>query len=160
MVTAFTLAFDQKAITDVLWAPADVVVRAFVNTLSGEDRAHMEKALALGAVREDGTLDYDHHKLRREIDPFPDPERGTDPMGTVAALSKQAAELVGDLSAARSGDWGKRCKALVDIVSGRGSSGLVYDSVMKVIVQLADPADLFSLTKEQLLGFYPSEDLH
>lgn len=142
VVTAFTLAFDQKAITDVLWAPADVVVRAFVNTLSGEDRAHMEKALALGAVRQDGALDYDYHKLRREIDPFPDSERG-DPMQTVAALSKQAAELVGDLAAARSGDWGKRCKALVDIVSGRGGSGLVYDSVMKVIVQLADPADLY-----------------
>lgn len=143
VVTAFTLAFDQKALTEVLWAPADVVVRAFVNSLSGEDRGHMEKALAMGTIRSDGTMDYDYDKLRRQIDPFPDHDRGTDPMQTVAALSRQAAELVGDLAEARSGDWGRRCKALVDIVSGRGSSGLVYDSVVKVLVQLADPADLY-----------------
>ncbi|MBI5240502.1 MAG: hypothetical protein HY926_08520 [Elusimicrobia bacterium] len=146
VVTAFTLAFDQKALTEVLWAPADVVVRAFVNSLSGEEREHMEKALALGSVRPDGTVDYDYHKLRREIDPFPDQDRESgrkDPMQTISELARQAALLVRDLAEARSGDWGQRCRALVDVVSGKGRSGLVYDAVMKVLVQLAAPADLY-----------------
>jgi hypothetical protein len=49
-----------------------------------------------------------------------------------------------DVMKAREGDWEQRSKALLSIAAGKGKSGLGYDDLMKIFVQLIDPEDVFA----------------
>lgn len=142
-VSAFTLAFNQRAISDVLWAPADVVVKAFTSVLTEEQKTLMGFALAHGRIRADGTLEMDRKSLwEATVNSRYDDEKNTI-CDRIIRLASRAAGLVRDLFEARGKDWKRRSEALVDMIGGGGRSGLKYGEMIKVLVQFADPADLF-----------------
>lgn len=145
-LSAFSLVFNQNALQDILWAPAAVVFKAYGNAMSAEKRAQLEMALAHGSLSETGEFSLDRGRLRTELwrkgfDTHS--QQGRELIDDIARLARRAAGMVQDLIAARKEDWKGRVAALTDIIAGEGKSGLEYEEVMRVFVQLTDPANLF-----------------
>jgi len=103
----------------MIWSPADVVVRAFANSLSGADRTYLGTALANGTVGKDGRISYDDHQVRMVLEPWHH-------MGEPSAMARLE----------------KLARTAAKLVSGDGRSGLAYDDIMKVLVQLSNPANI------------------
>ena len=144
-MTAFSLVFNEKAILDILWAPAEVVIRAFANALGKEDADLLALAMTHGKMGTSG-LEVDRKALRKTLrslgyDPF-DRNR-QDVYQQIMSLVSKATDLVKDLVEARAGEWEARTKALAKIVAGEARTGLEYADVMKVLVQLTDTENIF-----------------
>lgn len=142
-ISAFTLAFNEQALSDILWSPAERIVQAFANVLPEKERKWLEIGLKHGRVLEDGTLVLDRKSLWNEVVNSVD-DRDDDPLvDRIAKLASRAAGMVKDLVECRVKDWRKSSDRLVDVLSGGGRSGLEYDDAMKVLVQLVHRSDLF-----------------
>lgn len=145
-LSAFSLVFNEKAILDVLWSPAAVVVKAYMNALEPEKKAQLELAMAHGSISEAGELSLDKRSLRTELwrkgfDVHS--QEGRDFVDDISRLARRAAGLVRDLVEARKEDWTGRVQALADLLDGEGDSGLEYEELMRVLVQLTDTGNLF-----------------
>lgn len=145
-VTAFTLVLNENALQDILWTPAETIIRAYANSLEDkEDGEILRWVLKNSTLMPDGEI---RHKrgVRRALErEFGSPHDSSSwgPMDTARRLSTQATKLVRDLVEARHGDWRQRTKALMRLISGKGRSDLAYEDMMKVLIQLVDPEDLF-----------------
>jgi hypothetical protein len=151
-MVSLTLAFDQKAVHDMLSASTEQVLRAFSASLDashgmvdGSDRPMVDWLIANGRYK-DGKIDYDWYAADKA---FPsDDNRGhggpaDDKMRTLSGLSSTAAGLIADLASARDEkDSNARAEKVAKIVGGRAESGLAYEDVMRVLVQLVDPLDV------------------
>jgi len=123
------------------------VVKAYANALKASERTLMQTLLAHSTIAEDGALRYDTYELVRALhlgaDAFSGEDGGRGVLETIRKLAETATALVLDLMDARRGNWEERTGALVRIISGLGRSRLRYAEAMKVLIQLADPAELF-----------------
>jgi hypothetical protein len=131
---SFTLVLNQKAVRDILAAPAETIVKAVAAVAEGSDQP-MLQWLAANAKYQDGTLVFSRHDAQQA---FP----GED-VRDVASLSSKAAKVLVDLAAARDAKSNvERSEALAKMVGGRGESGMAYEDIMKVLVQMVDPMDV------------------
>ncbi|MDE2141778.1 MAG: hypothetical protein KGJ84_05140 [Elusimicrobia bacterium] len=147
---SLTLAFNQKAVRDMLAASTDQVLRAFsaslgaahMGIIDGTDKPLMDWLIANGKYK-DGKISYDPRAADRAF-PSEEPGRGDeDKARSLSNLSEKAAGLLADLAAARGAkDNVARAAEIAKIVGGRGESGLAYEDVLRVLVQLVDPLDV------------------
>ncbi len=146
-LAAFSLIFNEQALRDMLWAPAVTIVKAVMNALSGENRGLAKLALEHTKIADDGTFEVDRPGMRKAlmkagVDIDDNKRGGRWVYNELVGLVKTAAMLVADLVEARAGAWEERMRSMVKIVSGKGESGLEYDHIMKVLIQLTDPANI------------------
>lgn len=147
-MSAFTVVFNQEAIQQMLWAPAEVVLKSFMNALDPEDQGLLKTVLAYARISAEGILELDRSALRRELErtgrgPWDDDPNDRGVYQMMVDLAQSAAGMVRDLVEARGGDWKERLGSISKLVSKGGHSGLKYDEAMKVLVQLVDPANLY-----------------
>ena len=138
---SFTLVFNQKAVSDIVSASADQILKAFALAADRYDRPMADWLLAHGTFR-GGKLEYDWRAARRA---FPDEEDGAGAGSSreLENLARQAAAVVADVWSARDAKIPTaRARRLAEIVGGKGRSGLAYEDILRVLVQLADPMDL------------------
>jgi len=148
---SLTLAFNQKAVRDMLSASTDQVLRAFsaslgaahMGIIDGTDKPLMDWLVANGKYK-DGKMAYDASAANRAFPSENNPGRGDeDKARSLSNLSEKAAGLLADLAAARGAkDNEARAEQIAKIVGGRGESGLAYEDVLRVLVQLVDPLDV------------------
>ncbi len=141
---SLTLVFNQRAVKDILAAPAEAVLKAFADSIGDREDRAMAQWLAAHATLKDGKLDYDSRAARAA---FPDPDaadRGNSSASSqLASLSRTAANLLADLAAARDAqDNEARAQALASLVGGKGKGELAYEDALRVLVQFVDPMDL------------------
>ena len=134
---AFTVALGEKAIADILSAPAEDVVRAFARAREGGiDGGALKAAVDKGSVRADGQVDYETPEESRQavrVNLYYAQK-------LVAALGearRKSAGPPGDAAGAR-----RQAEALRDLLHGSVGWGLSYEGLMEVLVQLTDPAHL------------------
>lgn len=143
-VSAFTVIFNQKAIEEILWAPAETVVKAFMQVLSLADQGLLKTALEFASIADDGGLNLDKKALNRKLWRMSlSDEARMELFQKIKRLARRAAGFVQDLVEARGGGWKERTESLVKIVSGKGNGGLKYDDAIKALVQLTERANLF-----------------
>lgn len=143
-MSAFTLAFNQKAVSDILSASPLVVLRAYANALSGLARRMMEWMVD-NATLAGGLLEYDDFRLMEAmgLDWHQDQGDANWARSQAADHAKTAMAVTRDLaSAAALAEPGQRAQAFRDLLAGNGESGLAYDELLRVLVQLVDPLDL------------------
>lgn len=143
-VSAFTLVFNRKAVADILAAPAAVVLKAYANALGSGYRELMRKTLPHAKLREDGRLEIDEREAGRALGIWsPHDEEGRETLSTLRALAREFTGIVRDLESARQAPTPEaRAEAFLKVLAGDGESGLEYEEIVKVLVQLADPADI------------------
>lgn len=143
-VSSLTLAFNQKAVADILASSVELVLKAYSNALSGLARSMMEWALAHGKV-EGGELDYDSFRLTDAMGMDWHNDRGdaNSARAEMSGHARTAMAVTRDLAkAAAKASADERAQAFRDLLAGKGESGLAYDEILRVVIQLVDPLDL------------------
>jgi len=143
---SFTLVFNEKAVKDVLAAPAQEVLKAFAASVGVDDRPLVEWLAAHGTVK-GGRVDYDWREARRafpsEGNDIARGGRSNERTRQLEQLSQRAAGLLADLAGARDAKTNEdRAQALAATIGGEGESGLAYEDALRVLVQFVDPMDL------------------
>ncbi|MBI4346500.1 MAG: hypothetical protein HY553_06575 [Elusimicrobia bacterium] len=147
-VTAFTVVFNAEAVTQLLTAPVETILRAVAAAVGGSDGHMLGFALDRSEVRADGTLAFDRKKMRKALreaglDGSPDPEAPYDPLSEIGRVAKLAASVAQDLLAAAAAPTPEaRAEALARMIGGKGRSGLEYGDILEILVQLVDPGQL------------------
>jgi hypothetical protein len=126
---SLTVVFNQKAVQDILHASADEITKAFYNAKTATEGLVMSELVAQAASK------------------AVQPGHGQDPAQSarveIASLAKTAARIVEDLAAAAAQKTPEeQAEAFSKVLSGGGKSGLAYENVLKVLVQLIDPLDI------------------
>ncbi|MFA6433787.1 MAG: hypothetical protein WCW52_03750 [Elusimicrobiales bacterium] len=120
----FALVVNEKGVQDILKAPETMVVKAYFNTLSAD-----EKDLMLAQINDKGMVNFK-------------PVAGSEK--TVRHHLKKAMRIVADIQQSRMGpggyakDWKEQSARLSKMISGDSKSDLKYDEVLKVLVQLTE----------------------
>jgi hypothetical protein len=139
---ALTLALNEKAVASILAASGDLIVRCYANTLDGMDKAVMNWVLQNGQMNQNGILSVDEDALSNRFF-HGDPRDQQDQIDWVRRLCRTATDIVTDIATVRQAPTPEaRAQALVKVMAGKGESGLAYDDIMKVLVQMADPLDI------------------
>lgn len=162
--SAFTLSFNRKAVADVLGASIELVLKAYANSLSGLARRMMEWIVAHGRVA-GATIAYDDFSLMEAmgLDWHQDHNDVNSARSEAGWHARTAMALTLDLAAAAAAPSpDARARAFRELLAGKGQSGLAYDELLRVIVQLVDPLDLSGeffafMTREG--GGLPKEDV-
>lgn len=143
-ISAFTLTFSREAVADIISAPNETVLKSFVNALGYAEQEMMKRVLPLMNLKDDGTLDYDRRAAEKALgyDHWRD-EGSRQAMAELSHLASQATRVIQDLAAARDAATPKeRAERFYEAMAGDGRSGLAYEEILKVMVQLVDPADV------------------
>ncbi|MBI3552395.1 MAG: hypothetical protein HY077_07740 [Elusimicrobia bacterium] len=145
-VMSLTLALNQRAVADIAAATTQAVLAAFVKASDREKRPLADWLLANGRVQKDGRIGYDRKAAPGDADEtaglISNPSKGG-AAKDLAELSEKAAGLLADVAALKAASSPQdRAATFARIVGERGRSGLDYEQVMAVFVQLIDPLDL------------------
>ncbi len=104
----------------------------------------MKRVLPLMRMSEDGSLDYSRREAERALgyDDWRD-EGSRNALAQLSYLAAQAADIIRDIAAAKDAATPQeRADRFRDLMAGDGRSGLAYEDILKVMVQLVDPADV------------------
>lgn len=121
----FAMVVNEKGVQDIINADERLVVKAYINTLSAD-----EKIMMRDQIRPDGSINYT-------------PVAGSSESTVKHHLTK-ALRILGDIQQARIGpggysaNWKEQSEKLSKMISGDSKSDLKYDEVLKVLVQLTD----------------------
>jgi len=144
-VMVFSVAFSMKAVRDIIFAPADLVLRAYMNTLKGEDRRMMREIMLHSELQADGTLQADSRRVAEALGTDRWDENYHDVVQDIRCMARKAADILRDLAKARDAATpDEQSASLLDILSGQGASGLAYDKILKVLIQLCDARDIWA----------------
>lgn len=149
-VMSFSMVFTQTAVRDIINAPVQGILKAFLNILEGEDRNIISKVAHLLNVNEDGKVKYDWRKVTRILDKefgwdFDDDTNEESPIDIVRGICYKASRVLADFASIRNAaDWKEQSKRLAAVLGGKGKSRMGYSPMLKIIVQFVDPANLYA----------------
>ena len=155
----FGVGLNEKAVHDIIAAPAALVIKAFCNSLESGARDLMKKVLSVSTVGDDGSVNFKLRDLAKAgVDTSRSPHGAVqNVIDQVYRLCRTAQMIVKDLSMVRSAaDWKTQSEKLSKIIGGGGKSGLAYAEILKVLVQVVDPkdvaADMIYQTEKNIKG--------
>jgi len=138
---SLTVAFHQRAVQDILHSETRAIIRAYANTLSGETRKMMLAVLERGTISKNGGIEYSRGEISEETGI--DIHRDDNPYANLYRAARKATKIVRDIrQAAETIGAEKQTAAILDLFAGAGESGLAYDDIVKVLIQLVDPSDV------------------
>ena len=138
---SLTLVFNPRAVREASEASAAAIYAAFQAVVDPFDKPMLDWLLK-NARLEDGKLVYDDSAARWEFDRIHYPNR-EDAYRSLTDLAGQAAALIRDVHSVRdAADNEKKAEALVSIMGGESRSGLKYEKMLTILIQLVDPMDL------------------
>ncbi len=123
----FALVVNEKGVQDIINADADLVVKAYINTLPADEKIMMREQ-----IRPNGSINYSLANSNSPAD------------STVKHNLKKALRILADLQQVRIGpggystNWKEQSERLSKMISGDSKSDLKFDEVLKVLVQLTD----------------------
>ncbi|MDX6771128.1 MAG: hypothetical protein SF051_16480 [Elusimicrobiota bacterium] len=129
-----SILLSPEGLRQVIHADPAAIVRAWGNTLDEADRQFLAVAQSVG---------FDERAVRREARRVTDAVHDNLDPSYYTRLARRATELVADLAALREApSHDRQAKALARLIDGEGESGLKYDELMAVFVQLAQPSEV------------------
>jgi len=144
-VIAFKLVFSEKAVQDIIFAPAQLIMKSFMNVMRGKEGEIIDKIIDLFTINERGEVGYDRQAVSKRLDVhgFNDGgDWGTNPLGIVKSLASGATEFIKKiLSVRKEADWKAQAERLSEVAS---SGDMRYEDFLKVVIQMVSPSDISS----------------
>lgn len=134
---SLTLVLTAKAVKEILSADAPLIAQCVRATLDDTDRSLLDLALASKGFDAEGRLGYDWKQFYQAYGDSGDYRRW---MENVCDLVTNVVADINDVRA--QADPEARAKALTRLLSGGGRSGLAYDDILQVLIQLVEPRDM------------------
>ncbi|MEI7529980.1 MAG: hypothetical protein WCK76_13675 [Elusimicrobiota bacterium] len=157
-VMNFSLLISERGMQEILLAPAQAILKAYLNMMREVVPAIIDKVSDLFSVNAAGKVTYDSREAERRVGgtaaDHQDPQK---PIDTVRSLALGAEEIIRDISDARNAPgWKEQSATLTALATGKSRSGLEYEDFLKVVVQLTDPlnisAQVFVTTDKKVKG--------
>ncbi|MBI4375489.1 MAG: hypothetical protein HY549_03470 [Elusimicrobia bacterium] len=148
-ISAFTLLLNDKAITDIGRASDAEVLKAYLHAMTDRREREMMEWVIENGKFSGGSIYYDFSSFRQSFYHSDDLQEGD---GRIRQLISYAEGLLKDVHRLRTRVDAQgepvashvQAERLSEILAGRGASGLPYEYIMKVLVQLVDPADIWA----------------
>ncbi|OGR45331.1 MAG: hypothetical protein A2X35_03555 [Elusimicrobia bacterium GWA2_61_42] len=143
---SFSLVFTKEAVRDILAAPAVTIMKAVLNVMEGLDREIVSKVQHLFKMNTEGKVDYDWKAANKLLSDYKrDGDNAFDPLSVVNSFCYNVSRIVADLATVRNtADQKERAARLSKVLAGKGKSGLGYEGLMQVLIQLVDVKDLYA----------------
>ncbi len=138
---SFKLIINEGGVREILAAPAEAVMKAYLNVMREGFGTLLDKVADLLKVGADGVVTYSKEAAAERLGmlPYDELEDSTNPLKLVDTLVEGASRVILDLASVNSaGDWKRRSERLAAVSAGDSKSGLGYEDFLKVAVQLAD----------------------
>lgn len=142
---SFSLSFGVQAVRDIVFAPADVVLKAYVNTLSGKEARIMMELIRQATIGGDNRLKFSSKKIVKAVGrrAFSSGQSDLENYGDVRSIAAEASNILQDLAYVRAAeDANHSARRFAKVLAGEKHSDLGFDSILKVFVQLVDPLDI------------------
>ncbi|MCX5784134.1 MAG: hypothetical protein NTX59_00440 [Elusimicrobia bacterium] len=143
---AFAINFNENAVANIIAAPANILIKAFANSLDEASRAIMTKVLSVSTIGADGKIKNKQSDLERvlgaSLSAVGDNQNNS-VMSQISSFCRTATQLVTDIIKIRTaGDWKAQANMLSKVISGGGKCDLKYEAILKVLVQVVSPGDV------------------
>lgn len=142
-IMSFSLVFTQQAVSSILLADSNTILKAVLNVMEGLDREILQKISHLFKFGSDNKVDYDWKAARKllasyETDQF-------DPFTVVRSFCLNVTNIVADVASVRNeGDPKAKSKRLAEVLGGKGRSRVGYENMMQVLIQLVSVKDIYA----------------
>lgn len=144
-VMSFKLLVSDRGVQDILSAPADAIMKAYINMMRETEGRIISMVMDLFTTSKDGKVDYDRQLAgkRLGISPLDHFENAMNPLDIVDTLAYAATQVIRDITSVReAGGWKERSGKLAKVSAGNSRSGLGYEDFLKVVVQLVKPGNI------------------
>lgn len=147
-VMGFKLLINERGVQDIIFAPARAIMRAYLNMMCELYGAIIRKVSELFTIGKSEKVEYDAALMRKAlgVSANTDYENPTDdPMNTVYFLARDAGRVIKDFASVKdAATWKAQSEKLSEVAAGKSKSGLKYEDLLKVAVQLVNPLDVFA----------------
>ncbi|MBI4802978.1 MAG: hypothetical protein HY796_10690 [Elusimicrobia bacterium] len=145
-VMSFKLVFAQTAVQDIIFAPAQLIMKSFMNVMRETEAAIIDKVMDLFTINEKGKVDYDYKAVikRLDVSPFPDNNNNGQPtpLDIVRNLAYAATKFIERIVSVRDeSDLKAQSERLAKVAS---SGEMKYEDFLKVVIQMVDVKDISS----------------
>ena len=157
-VMNLNLLISERGVQDIITAPAELIMKAYMNMMREAVPAIIDKVMDLFTVSKDGEVFYDSREAERRVGgTSADYENPVKPADVVRKLALGATEIIRDIASVRdAGGWKDQSEQLDKVAAGSSKSGLSYEDFLKVVVQVVDPlnvsAEVFVHTDKKVKG--------
>jgi hypothetical protein len=141
---SFAVLFNENAIQTIIAAPAEMLIKAYANSLDAATSAMMKKVLSVSTIGADGKIKYKQSAVETVLGASISAlQEGQNIMDQVNTFCRTATQVVVDLARVRNAkDWKSQSEMLSKVMAGGGKSGLKYGDILKVVVQVVEPKDV------------------
>ena len=144
-VMSFKLLINERGVQDIIFAPAQAIMKAYMNMMREVEGEIIGKVMDLFTINKEGKVDYDYKAAQKRlgVSGFDHNDNGTNPLDIVRTLAYTATQVIRDLvSVKETSNWKEQSERLSKVAAGGSKSNLKYEDFLKVIVQLVKPGDV------------------
>ncbi len=143
-VMSFKLVFAEQAVQDIIMAPAQMIMKAFMNVMRETEGAIVDKIMDLLTFDKKGRVTYDQSAVAKRlgVSSFDSNDQGTNPLDIVRNMTHAATEFIEKIESVRSESGWKAQSERLAKVAARGD--MKYEDFLKVVIQLVDTKDISS----------------
>ncbi len=143
-VMSFKLVFSEKAVQDIILAPAQLILKSFLNVMRETESVIIDKIADLFTINEKGDVKYDRRAVAKRlgVDAFDNSNDTNSPMEIVRTLAYKATNFIEKLVSVRQeAGWKAQAEQLAKVAS---NGDMKYDDFLKVTIQMVDTKDISS----------------
>ncbi len=143
-VMSFKLVFAEQAVQDIIFAPAQMIVKSFMNVMRETEAAIIDKVMDLFTVNKKGEVDYDYKQVQKRlgVSSFDNNDGGTNPLDVVRNLAYAATKFLQKITSVKEqSNWKAQSEQLANVAS---SGDMKYEDFLKVVIQLVDVKNISS----------------
>lgn len=140
-VMSFKLVFAEQAVQDIIFAPAQMIMKSFMNVMRETEGAIVDAIMDLFTINKKGEVDYDYKQMRKRLnasgfDTGNNSDGGTNPLDVVRNLAYAATKFIAKISSVKEkSNWKDQSEQLARVAS---SGDMKYEDFLKVVIQLVD----------------------
>jgi len=158
-VVSFKLMFSKEGVQEILFSPAERILKAYLNVMRESESAIVSKAGHLFGMNEKGVVQFDRSKAAKilGVDQFSNDDNGINPLDIMRDMAYTATCIIKDIFSVRNeSDWKKQAERLSRIGAGRGKSKMGFEDFFKVAIQLVSrpniSAEVYVHTDKRVKG--------
>ncbi|MEI7529954.1 MAG: hypothetical protein WCK76_13545, partial [Elusimicrobiota bacterium] len=144
-VISFKLVFAEQAVQDIVFAPAQLIMKSFMNVMRETEGAIIDKVMDLFTIDKKGEVAYDYKAVQKRlgVSAFDNNgDNGTNPLDIVRTLAHAATEFIEKLSSVKQqGGWKAQSEQLAKVAA---TGDMRYEDFLKVVIQMTDTKNISS----------------
>jgi len=143
-VMSFKLVFAEQAVQDIITAPAQMIMKSFMNVARETEAALIDKVMDLFTIGKKGEVTYDSKAMQKRlgVSSFDNNDGGTNPLDIVRNLAYAATKFIEKITSVREeATWKGQSERLAKVAA---HGDMKYDDFLKVVIQLVDTKHISS----------------